>query len=546
MPCPQDWTAARQHARERCAQFPRAAPLPHVSAAARVSAPHICLVADHAALAEVDADPTLRPDGAAGHLLVELRLDCYADLTAAGLRQTLQRLRPSRCVVTCRSRACRPQWVEAALGAQVAYLDLELSALRSKLLAVPTKEQRGITQLIVSDHYFGVAPGLELLRARRQAAEALGADVVKVALLPHSVADLVRLVDFANERWPWQRPLLPVAMGQLGFFTRVLLGRFAHAAPLCFARREATAQAPLMQPTWRELQDLYGLQSIDAQTPVYGVVGRSVMQSWSPWVHNQLLHSRSLAGVYLPLCVPEGEFANFMAELAPRLQLRGLSVTQPHKAAAAQLFGAGSEAVQRMGAANTLYRHGPTDLWQAANTDAAAALQSLQVLCGGTVRGRQILIVGAGGIARAVASAAAAAGARLLIAARRPEQAQALCTAVGGTEVPWAMLQVHATSVALAGVDVAVQCTPVGMQSDASDAVQTAFEVRALPAHCAVFDTVYSATPTALLREAALRGHRTCGGAPLFAAQAAAQAALFFGEDFSAEFIQALLPEGSR
>jgi shikimate 5-dehydrogenase len=118
--------------------------------------------------------------------------------------------------------------------------------------------------------------------------------------------------------------------------------------------------------------------------------------------------------------------------------------------------------------------------------------------------------------------------------------------AVGATEVLWAMLQVRATSVALAGVDVAVQCTPVGMPSEAGTAAQTALEVRALPAHCAVFDTVYSATPTALLREAALRGHPTCGGAPMFAAQAAAQALLFFGEEFSAEFVHALLPDGSR
>jgi 3-dehydroquinate dehydratase/shikimate dehydrogenase len=511
-----------------------------------VTAPDICVVANHGTLAEVDADGALQADGEAGHLLVELRLDCYSDLTAAGLRQTLNKLQPSRCVVTCRARACQQQWVEVALGAQVAYLDLELSALRNKLVAVPSQKLRGATQLIVSDHYFGVAPGLELLRARRLAAEALGADVVKVALLPHGVADLVHLVDFANEPSPWQRPLLPVAMGELGFFTRVLLGRFAHSAPLCFARREGAAQAPLMQPTWRELQDLYGLQHIDAQTPVYGVVGSSVMQSWSPWVHNQLLHSRSLAGVYLPFCVPQGEFADFMTHLAPRLQLQGLSVTQPHKAAAARLFGAHSDAVRRIDAANTLYRRTPEDPWQAANTDVAAALQTLESLCGGTLRNKQILIVGAGGVAKAVACAAAAAGARLLVAARRPQQAQALCVAVGATEVLWAMLQVRATSVALAGVDVAVQCTPVGMPSEAGTAAQTALEVRALPAHCAVFDTVYSATPTALLREAALRGHPTCGGAPMFAAQAAAQALLFFGEEFSAEFVHALLPDGSR
>src|SRR5207302_857478 len=125
-------------------------------------------------------------------------------------------------------------------------------------------------------------------------------------------------------------------------------------------------------------------------------------------IHNKAMHRVGVDGVYLPFQVPRGELPAFLKSF-DTIPVNGYSVTIPHKEAAAAAATFKDEAVQRMQAANTLVR--TAEGWAAYNTDAEAALETLRAnLPPATddapavpLQSRSVLVLGAGGVARAIA-----------------------------------------------------------------------------------------------------------------------------------------------
>jgi 3-dehydroquinate dehydratase / shikimate dehydrogenase len=144
------------------------------------------------------------------------------------------------------------------------------------------------------------------------------------------------------------------------------------------------------------------------------------------------------------------------------------------------------------------------------NTDYVGVLETLKTRV--RLRGSRVLIVGAGGAARAVAFALAKAGASVCICARRQKKARVIAQAVGGTLVDWDRLP-HEF------FDAIVNATPVGMHplTDASP-----LEARDLNCRL-VFDTIYRPRMTKLLQLAERRGIETVSGVEMFVAQGVAQ-----------------------
>jgi len=161
---------------------------------------------------------------------------------------------------------------------------------------------------------------------------------------------------------------------------------------------------------------------ITGKTALYGVVGHPIGHSRSPAMQNAAFASLGIDAVYVAMPVEPGRLPEALRG-AHALGVRGLNVTVPHKPEAFGLCAALDPIAREVGAVNTLRRHG--DGWEGFNTDAPATLQLLDGA--GLVRGGRVLLLGAGGVARAAAWAALAMGAELLVAARRPEAADALC-----------------------------------------------------------------------------------------------------------------------
>jgi shikimate dehydrogenase len=237
-----------------------------------------------------------------------------------------------------------------------------------------------------------------------------------------------------------------------------------------------------------------------------GVCGWPVAHSLSPAIHNAALAAAGLDDWrYLKLPLPPERFEETVRAL-PARGFRGVNVTIPHKQAALALAGEATAAARAIGAANTL-TFGPGGEIEADNTDAPGLLEAL----GEDPAGERVLVLGAGGAARAAVHAFVHAGGDVAVWNRTPERARAVAAALGATPVSGpvrAKYIVNATSVGLHDPGDTFKALPL----TADDVV----------AGSCVVDMVYRPEGTALLEAARNWGARTVDGLEILIAQGAA------------------------
>lgn len=161
----------------------------------------------------------------------------------------------------------------------------------------------------------------------------------------------------------------------------------------------------------------------------FAVIGHPVAHSLSPRIHAAFARQTGVALDYVALDVLPDDLPTALSGFAARGG-SGANITLPHKTAAAALCARLSERAQRAGAVNTLIREG--DGWLGDNTDGVGLVRDLTERHGQDLRGRRVLLIGAGGAARGVAPALLDAGIEdLYIVNRTPERADALADALG-------------------------------------------------------------------------------------------------------------------
>ncbi len=537
----------------------------------------------HAALAEAQSAKL------AGADLIEFRIDEFFtgrdDEVPAVVRLVAQS--PLPCVVTCRS-ASEGGHYEGDDNARISlyerlgtargkgehpprYLDVELATyarsanIKQKVnLAVdhPAQLRDLRTGLILSMHDFGGRPN-DLMRRFAQMNSEPAASIVKVAYRARSLRDSLELLDLPSQA---SKPTIALGMGEFGLLSRVLAPKFGGF--LTFASLRPTTTTAPGQPTIRELLDTYRFRSINKNTHVYGLVGWPTSHSHSPALHNAGFASIGQDAVYLPLPIAadadrEAAYLSFKATLLelihhPRLDFKGCSVTLPHKENLVRLAreqGWSLDAIARAtGAANTLVLsdlqqpRGPgvpsasttttpssLPLPHILNTDAPAALAGLSEALG-TLTTKRITLLGAGGVARALAFALAHAGAHVHIANRTFDRAEQLANDLAphlknslnvGTliAIDWSVAT-HTPADAL------INATPVGMKDGPAptDSPIDPAPLAAANPNLVVIDTVYNPIETPLLRQAKHLNLRTIDGVGMFVRQAAMQFEAWTGQ----------------
>ncbi|MFM9110259.1 MAG: shikimate dehydrogenase [Prochlorococcaceae cyanobacterium] len=270
---------------------------------------------------------------------------------------------------------------------------------------------------------------------------------------------------------------------------------------------------------------------ISGHTRLLAVLGDPVRHSLSPAMHNAALRQLGLDWVYLALPVPAADLPAVLRALAASGAV-GANVTIPHKQAAVVLADELTPLARRLGAVNTLVRR-EAGGWLGTNTDVEGFLAPLGG--GDAWRGRRAVVLGCGGSARAVVAGLEQLGlAQLAVAARDPERLTAFLDGVAAWVAPAAVAW-HDLPVALAGADLVVNTTPIGMAS-ANDpaAVErsplAAAALAALPRGATVYDLIYTPRPTSLLRQAAAHGCRVIDGLEMLVQQGAAALRLWTGQ----------------
>jgi len=248
-----------------------------------------------------------------------------------------------------------------------------------------------------------------------------------------------------------------------------------------------------------------------AASAVVGVIGHPVGHSLSPLLHNAAFDALGLDWVSVAFSVPAGEAAAALAGMRA-LGVVGLSVTMPHKHDAADLVDECTPVAQRLGVVNCVTQSDGRLLGD--STDGAGFVASLR-RAGFDPAGRRCLVVGAGGAARAVILALADAEAvEVVVVNRTVVRAEEAAALAGGRGRVGQVADV-------AGADLVVQATPVGMDGVDVGPTSVPFDPLLLHRGQVVADLVYHPMVTPLLAAARAQGADTVGGLGMLVHQAA-------------------------
>ena len=428
--------------------------------------------------------------------LVELRLDTLSNPDAAGALAG----RRLPAIVTCRpaweggaftgSEEERKHILAEALSLGAEYVDVEWRARFDDLIA-----QAGGRRIVLSTHdYDGVPPDLT---ARVHAMRATGAEVIKIAAGTASLSDCIPLLDLGAQSGR-QGGLVLIGMGQFGFATRVLAGRFGSAWTYAGPIDE------IGQVSAHTLLKDFHFHSLTDTTGIYGVAAGSVAHSISPAMHNAAFRAARIDAVYLPL--PAASAADFGA-FGRAIGIAGASVTIPFKVALFELVDEVYAVARRIGAINTI--RVVDGRWIGGNTDASGFLEPLKKRV--DLPGKRVAVLGAGGAARAVLVALGSGGASVRVHARNRGQAAEVAVITSAETGGWPPER--------GSWDILVNCTPIGMCPNVDETPVPADRLTGKY----VYDLVYNPTMTRLLREAAQAGCQTIGGLEMLVAQAREQ-----------------------
>jgi 3-dehydroquinate dehydratase/shikimate dehydrogenase len=403
------------------------------------------------------------------------------------------------------------QNLPAEIAALITFADFEFDLVESYAGQTPPLPWANV---ICSWHNFESTPGDLLQRYDRMAATP--AAIIKLATQCNRIGDCLRLFEllaYAQNR----KPLIALGMGLPGLSTRVL--SLSRGALLTFGALQRGAESAPGQPTVAELNDLYRVKQLTPASQIFGVIGQPIGHSRSPLIHNPALRAAGIDGVYLPLEVDDT--ASFIRDFVqPKTRkldwnLRGLSVTIPHKLSVIPLLDEIDATAQAIGAVNTIVVE--ADRLLGFNTDVHGAMQPLTDLL--DVRDARAAVLGAGGSARAVCYGLQQRGAEVTVYAREAAKAQPLAAEFNAAAAALASFQGQ--------TDIVINCTPMGMKGHSEGVSPVTAET--LQGVRLVYDLVYNPEQTALLQAAQTAGCQTLGGLAMLVAQAAEQFRLWTG-----------------
>lgn len=460
---------------------------------------------------------------------LEFRLD-YLDKPAAAVKEIRKFLAEHREVValaTCRRKRFGGRFagtlldelnvLASASEAGFAILDLEIESAEEASEFEFDALRNSDAALLISFHNFDHPVDPDSVLARIQPFQP---DYVKIVNSAHSLTDSVNLLEWIKRRSA-DLQVVGISMGEMGTMTRILSLRAGSAFTYASAS-EGVETAP-GQINAHTLKDLFCIEQLDQATRIYGVAGNPVAHSLSPLMQNTAFHRERLNAVYLPL---KTESIEDLLNVARQLPLSGLSVTMPHKQAILPYLANVDPLTARLGACNTI-RTGADGRFYGFNTDVAGIIRPLEKRM--SLRNARVLVLGAGGAARAAVYGLVEKGAQVFLWSRKEAAAKELAASASAPLTSSAQIPVQVISRLEIGAwdfDVLINATPCGMHGNPHP---LPLEPEGWKARL-VFDLVYNPLDTPLLKLARERRMATIQGVEMFVHQGARQFELWTGK----------------
>ena len=448
---------------------------------------------------------------------MEFRLDYFSQPAAAfpKLRHFLELHPEATVVATCR-RAVNGGKFKGSIQSQ---LDILLKAAASGFQLVDIELQSA--QELKTDHYtdlrnrVGVILSFHDFKATRKLEETfagmreLPADFYKVVTTATNLYDNVTMMKFLQTH-SGGHEMVGLCMGEQGIISRVLGVRagsvftFASVAP-----GEETAPG---QVSVSELRDTYRIEMVEASTQVYGVAGDPVAHSLSPVMMNAAFRRETVNAVYLGL---HAKNLKDLLACVNDIPIRGMSITMPYKEEVVEALSNSDALTKQIGACNTVVRGQDGKLY-GFNTDVAGIVTPLEQRM--ALDSKRILVVGAGGAARAAVFGLKARNAEVFVTNRTPETAQSLARQAKAKYV-------KRNDLPKLSFDVIINATPLGMNGNR----QSPLDEKELNTSY-VFDLVYTPAETKLMKMAKAKGLHVIPGLEMFVQQGARQFEIWTGK----------------
>ena len=419
------------------------------------------------------------------------------------------------CIATCRraagggkfrgSVASQVQILARAADSGCQIVDVELQSA-ARIKPEQLRRLRTRAALILSYHDFRATKKLDETLEKMVA---IPADFYKLVTTATTLSDNVMMMKFLEKHGD-RHSLIGLCMGEQGIISRVLGVRAGSV--FTFASATAGEETGPGQVTAQELRSTYRIDQVDAATRVYGVAGDPVSHSLSPVVMNTALRRENVNGVYLAL---HAKTLNDLLTCVRDIPIHGLSITMPYKESIVKHLDNTDSSTTKIGACNTVVRAQDAKLY-GFNTDTSGVVRPLENRI--SLQGAKILVLGAGGAARAAVFGLKERGCEVYILNRSMGPAQKLARSARARLMKRADLKKMK-------FDVIINATPVGMGSSK----ESPLSEKEIDARY-VFEMVYDPPETRLVKLARARGAEIIPGIEMFVHQAARQFEIWTGK----------------
>ncbi len=283
--------------------------------------------------------------------------------------------------------------------------------------------------------------------------------------------------------------------------------------------------------------------NISGKTRLFGVIGNPIEHSLSPAMHNAAFAQLKLDCVFLAFEVESAEVENAMHGVRG-LGICGLNVTMPHKQAVIPFLDEVDETARFLNSVNTIQN--VNGKLCGFSTDGAGALNAFRKN-GADPKGKKVLLLGAGGAAKAIAYALAKETKQLTILNRTPKKTEELAQTLSSrfhTNVACGDLSQSALRSSLQDADILINATSVGMHPNSH---LTLVSREMLKTDLTVMDIIYNPVETRLAKEAKAAGAKVISGVEMLIYQGAASFEIWRGQRAPVEVMrQAALSQLSK
>ena len=449
---------------------------------------------------------------------VEFRLD-YLPKPALGLPRlkTFIEYHPEALIIaTCR-RVVSGGKFRGTIAAQIDLLakaaqqgchlvDVEIETA-VKLKQSDFARLRRSANLILSFHDFRGTRKLEDAFANMRK---YPADFYKMVTTANSLYDNVVMMKFL-EKYSHEYSLIGLCMGEQGVMSRLLSLRAG--SQFTFASAAVGEETGPGQIAARTLRETYRIDQLDAATRVYGVVGDPVAHSLSPVMLNTAFRRENVNAVYLALHVKS---MDDLMKCVRDIPIHGFSVTMPYKEEMVKHLDKSDPLTAKIGACNTVVCGQEGKLF-GFNTDVSGVVRPLEMRM--RLAGARILVLGAGGAARAAVFGLKERGAEVYILNRTPGPAQTLAKQARAKVVNRTMLKKME-------FDAIINATPIGMEGNRDPLLISEEELKTRY----FFEMVYTPAETKMVKLARAKGIHVILGLEMFVQQGARQFEIWSGK----------------